>query len=64
MITTNMTIEEMTAEEAIEALEDLYEAIPKLIFLIKLNQHRAPVEADAVDVELTAPDPTSTPDYR
>lgn len=35
---------ELTAEETIELLEELYEAIPKLIILIKLSQHkRAPV---------------------
>lgn len=45
-----MKTEELTAEDVIEALEELYEAIPKWIYLIKLNQHFGPDEAVDVDV--------------
>ena len=49
--TTIMKIEKMTADEVIEALEELYEAIPKWIWLIKLNQHPGLNKTvDAVDV--------------
>lgn len=46
-----MMPEEMTPDEAVEALEALRDAIPMLIFLIRLGQHNTPNEAvDAVDV--------------
>lgn len=50
--TLRMTIEELTPDEMIEALEALQEAIPALILLIKFNQHARHVEAVDVDVEI------------
>jgi len=42
---------ELTAEETIKMLEELYEAIPSLIILIKLGQcRRAPVDVHVDDV--------------
>ena len=45
------TLEEMTPDEAIEALQALQEAIPQLIFLIKMNQINTH-DADPHDEEL------------
>ncbi len=49
-----MKPEEMTPDEAVEALEALRDAIPILILLIKIGQRAGHVEAvDAVDVDVT-----------
>lgn len=60
-----MTIEELTPDELIEALEDFMKIIPVIILLIKFNQRAGPVEADAVDVDVGAPvgDQAPIPQY-
>ncbi|GAH98584.1 unnamed protein product [marine sediment metagenome] len=45
---------ELTAEETIKMLEELYEEIPRLIILIKLGQLKRPHVGPHVDVHQDA----------